>query len=107
MAQKDWKFHDYNMLINTGVKVGSEYITADEAYFLTNLPNGSYCIVYRVGETWVRKTRNEGRNGSVRYQRDGGLQACLDAGLKWARRKDEERAADALVARLRAAHGTP
>lgn len=93
--QRHWKFHDYDMLLDHRIKTGrGEFPRFPVVYRLTHLPKGSLCLIYRSeGVTgWTRKTKNEGRNGSVRYISYRNLDEALDAGIKWARRKDEEAA---------------
>jgi hypothetical protein len=95
MSVKDWKFHDLNMDFDRPVKVHGEYIRYRVVYTMTHLPKGSYCLICGNGSEknrWLRKTRNEGRNGSVRYVTYPTFNDALDASIKWARRKDEERA---------------
>lgn len=95
--QSDWKFHDYSFRAGGQIKHGREWVQVTEVHSLTGLPEGSMCRIYQQpGKTgWMRKTRNHGRGGSMRYQWHNTLQEALDAGLAWARRKDEERARDA------------
>ena len=93
--QRHWKFHDYDMLFDRQVAVGyGEYPRFPVVYRLTNLPKGSLALIYKSEEAtgWTRKTKNSGANGSVRYVSYRTLDEALDAGIKWARRKDEEAA---------------
>lgn len=92
MAQRDWKFHDYDIRVNGTVKVHGAHRTFPEVYSLTGLPKGSACLVYGDLTGWTRKTINAGAKGGTRYERYSDLQTALDAGITWARRKDEERA---------------
>jgi len=96
MSVHDWKFHDFDMLLDMPVRVGSELLTYPVVYRMTGLQRGSFCLLLGDRETgfWLRKTKNEGMNGSVRYMGYPNLSAAMDAAIKWARRKDEEAAAD-------------
>jgi len=105
MSVNDWKFHDFDMLPNGSVKVLGKHERFGVVYRLTNLPFGSQCLVYPHGhdgavatenkKPWMRKTRNEGKGGSVRYTWFPSLDAAMAGAIKWARRKDEERARQA------------
>ena len=54
------------------------------------MPNGSYCHVSRQGESWVRKTCWRGAKGGVRYETYKTEDEALQAGIKWARRREQE-----------------
>lgn len=99
MSVKDWKFHDFDMLLNHVVKIGRERKCFPVAYRMTHLPWGSACVLYPLdhdgtvaneGKPWMRKTRNEGSGGSTRYEWFPNLDAAMAGAMKWARRKDEE-----------------
>jgi hypothetical protein len=97
MSVNDWKFHDLDMLFNQRIKIEGDVHTWAVVYRMTGLPKGSKCLLCSVtgaeDKQWVRKTINEGMLGSVRYARYPTLNDAIDASIKWARRKDEERAA--------------
>ena len=93
MAARDWKFHDFDMLLDQRVSV-PERETFPVVYRMTHLAPGSLCLLCgdRDDGYWLRKTKNESMNGSVRYVGYPNLNDAMDASIKWARRKDEERA---------------
>lgn len=100
MSVKDWKFHDLDMHFDQRVRVGRKDRKAVKfavVYSMTGLARGSTCLLCsdtgNEGKGWVRKTKNEGMKGSTRYTYYPNFNAALDASIKWARRKDEERAA--------------
>lgn len=81
-------FYDYDMLVGRD---------GNERYLLRAgtkpLPIG-YCTVTRDGKRWVRKTRWYSYNSvSTAYFCD--LNAALDSGIAWARRRTREDASDA------------
>lgn len=87
------KFHDYSMFVNELVREGATARRYPEVYRLTHLLPGSQCVVYGPVEgRWLRKTKNRGASGSIRYEAYTTLQAALDAGQAWAWRKDREAA---------------
>ena len=95
MSVHDWKFHDFNMLLDARVNVYGERETFPVVYAMTHLAKGSLCLLCgdREDARWLRKTKNESMNGSTRYMVYDNLNDAMDASIKWARRKDEERAA--------------
>lgn len=95
MSQRNWKFHDYGMSFDRHIKVNRDCFHYAVVYNLTNLPAGSQCLICGDGEQnsqWLRKTRNDNANGSIRYATYESLDEALAAGIAWARRKDEEAA---------------
>jgi hypothetical protein len=87
------------MVVGMRIKHFADTLKVPVAYKLTHLQPGSSCWVYEYladidGPRFVRKTRNEGMNGSTRYISYPDLDSALLAGVAWARRKDEEAAAE-------------
>ena len=97
MSVKDRKFDDLDLHFDKRVKIGRKDRMAPKyavVYSMTGLPRGSSCLLCsdtgNERERWLRKTRNEGMNGSTRYVVYSNFNEALDASIKWARRKDEE-----------------
>jgi hypothetical protein len=94
MSVKDWRFHDFDMLLDSLVKIRNECRRYPVVYRMTGLLRGSQCLLCDVDDGWLRKTKNEGSNGSIRYDYYSSLDEAMAAAIKWARRKDEEAAAE-------------
>jgi hypothetical protein len=99
MSVRDWKFHDFDMLLNGIVKEYRERVRYCVAHKLTRLAPGCSCIIYRGSDNdesknWTRKTVSHGGKGSTRYIVYDNLADAMDAAIKWARRKDEEHASN-------------
>ena len=85
------KFHDYDLLFHSTQRISGRAVRPSYLHRLTGLPKGSSCVVFQDDDgSWCRKTINEGRKGSIRYEYFTTEQAALDAGVAWARRKDRE-----------------
>jgi hypothetical protein len=90
MSQRDWKFHDYGLLFLGFVRVNREKHKVDFIYALSDLPVGYYCTVFKVNDVvWIRKTRKDNSNSTIRYARYFNEDDALRAGVDWARRQDE------------------
>jgi hypothetical protein len=98
MSVRDWRFHDFDMLLSGKVKVYRGWVRYAVAHKLTRLAPGCYCLIYNsTGNEkarWTRKTVSHGGKGSTRYITYDNLDDAMDAAIKWARRKDEEHATD-------------
>jgi hypothetical protein len=82
-------FYDYDMMIRKNDDVAVYLLRANAK----PLPNGGYCQVYAAGDNcWVRKTNWQAKwgNGGIRYETYKTLDDALLAGIKWARRREQQ-----------------